>query len=168
MRRVLYSVAMSLDGFIAGPNGEYDWIPHDPTFDWSGFMGRFDTMLVGRKTFAAASGGGPGFTMRTYVFSRTLTLPKESKAILVRDDAAGVVAKLRAEPDGKDIWLMGGGELFQSLLDAGQVDAIELGVCPVLLGTGIPFLPSGGTQRNLSLIRSEQRSSGIVMLSYRC
>ena len=68
MRRVVYSVAMSLDGFIAGPNGEYDWISQDPTIDWGAFMGRFDTMLVGRKTFAAASGGGPSHGMRTTFF----------------------------------------------------------------------------------------------------
>jgi dihydrofolate reductase len=132
-------------------------------------MGRFDTMLVGRKTFAVASGGGPSHGMRTYLFSRTLTLPKKSKATLVSEDAAGVVAKLRAEPDtGKLIWLMGGGELFRSLLDAGQVDAIELAIVPVLLGTGIRFLAPGGSRSNLTCTGSRQMPSGMVLVSYSC
>lgn len=73
MRKVRYSVAMSLDGFIAGPGGEYDWLPTDLDFDWSEFMGRFDTVVMGRGTWdvVAAQGGASG-GMRTYVISRTL------------------------------------------------------------------------------------------------
>ncbi len=165
MRRVVYSVAMSLDGFIAGPGGEFDWIPSDPSIDWGAFMARFDTVLMGRKTFALASGGGPDTGMPTYVFSRTLTLPPKSKATLVRDNAAEVVAGLRAG-SGKDIWLMGGGILFRSLLDAGQVDSVEVGLVPILLGDGLPFLPAPAGRHNLTLTGSQQRASGLVRLNY--
>ena len=75
MRRIRYSVAMSLDGFIAGPQGEYDWIPNEPEIDWGAFMARFDTVLMGRRSYEAALAGPGGSlfsSMRTYVFSRTL------------------------------------------------------------------------------------------------
>ncbi len=166
MRRVLYSVAMSLDGYIAGPNGEFDWIPMDPSIDWAGFMARFDTVLVGRKTYSVAGSGGPGMPgVRTFVFSRTLKPPQKKNVTLVSGNAAAVVADLRSQ-SGKDIWLMGGGVLFRSLLEAGQVDAIEIGVVPILLGEGLPFLPAGKGRKALTLTGSKPLPSGMVMLSY--
>ena len=167
MRRVVYSVAMSLDGFIAGPNGEYDWIPMDPAINWKAFMGRFDTMLLGRKTYQVSGGSGPSMkTMRTFLFSRTLTLPGNSRVTVVRDNAAEFVAGLKRET-GKDIWLMGGGGLFRSLLDAGQVDVVEVGLIPILLGKGISFLPPTDQRQNLTLTRVEKLdATGTVMINY--
>ena len=167
MRRVVYSVAMSLDGFIAGPNGEYDWIPMDPSIDWNAHMGRFDTVLMGRKTYEVAGGAGPGTgKTRAVVFSTTITAPNSTKVTLVRQDAGGFVNKLRQEP-GKDIWLMGGGVLFRSLLEAGQVNVVEVGLIPILLGKGIPFLPPDDSRHNLKLTKVEKLdATGTVMLSY--
>jgi dihydrofolate reductase len=167
MRRVVYSVAMSLDGFIAGPKGEYDWIPMDPSIDWKGFMGRFDTILLGRKTYEMTGASGPATPKtRTVVFSSTLTALKDSKLTLVREDAAGFVNQLRQE-SGKEIWLMGGGGLFRSLLEAGQVDVVEVGLIPILLGKGIPFLPPTDRRQNLTLTKVEKlAATGTVRLSY--
>jgi len=115
MRRFRYSVAVSLDGFIAGPNGEYDWIIMDPSIDFEGFFKEFDTLVMGGRTFEVA-GGGSTPEMRTIVCSKTLRASDHPK-VTVTDDAVGTVSKLKATA-GKDIWLFGGGGLFRSLLDA--------------------------------------------------
>ena len=169
MRRVLYSVATSLDGYIAGPGGEYDWIPDEPDIDWAAFLGRFDTVLMGRGTWevlAAGEGEGPTSGMRTIVISRTLDPAEHPDVEVVGRDAADVVAELRREPGGKDVWLMGGGKLFRSLLEAGVVDGVEVAVVPVLLGGGIPFLPPGTETVGLELTGVERFSTGIVQLGY--
>ncbi len=134
-RRVLYSVAMSLDGYIARPGGAYDWIPEDAAIDWGAFLGRFDTVLMGRRTFEVATRDGSAASlsdMRTFVFSRTLQAGVHSGITVVAEHAADVAAALRREP-GRDVWLMGGGVLFRSLWDAGLVDGVETGVVPILL-----------------------------------
>lgn len=169
MRPVRYSVAMSLDGYIAGPGGEYDWIPEEPGIDWGAFLGRFDTVLMGRKTFevtlSQGAGGGPSAGMRTLVFSRTLQAADHPEMELVAEDAARVVEDLRRD-EGREIWLMGGGELAASLLDAGLVDFVEAAVVPILLGGGIPFLPGLSRRLRLTLTGREEHPSGIVLLTY--
>ncbi|MDD9980945.1 MAG: dihydrofolate reductase family protein [Gammaproteobacteria bacterium] len=169
MRQVCYSVAMSLDGYIAGPNGEFDWIVMDPEVDFSGHAARFDTHLVGRKSFEAMQrmGGAPPAQsgVREIVFSRTLD-PAHHPKIALEADAVRVVRELRERP-GKDIWLFGGGELFRSLLAAGLVDRVEVGIIPVLLGGGIPLLPSPAERAVLKLISHEvYEKTGTLGLEY--
>jgi dihydrofolate reductase len=172
MRRVRYSVAASLDGFIAGPNGEFDWIPMDPTIDFAAFYSTIDTVLMGRGTYEIVQmqkeqgEAPPDASPRSYVFSRTLKSEDHPDVTVVSDDAAGVVAGLREE-EGKDIWLMGGGILFRSLLDAGLVDTVEVGIVPILLGSGIPLLPPGETRGHLEHVKSETFPSGIILVKYR-
>ena len=165
MRRVRYSVAMSLDGFIAGPNGEADWIVRDPDIDFAAMFREFDAFLVGRKTYEAMQGyKGSGMgDSKVFVFSNTL---HEAKGAVVSNDPAGVVAALKSEP-GKDIWLFGGGVLFRSMLDQGLVDRVEVGVIPVLLGSGLPLLPETPNRRQLVLTEHKvYPKSGIVRLAY--
>jgi dihydrofolate reductase len=159
---------MSLDGYIAGPKGEADWIIMDPAIDFDALFEQFDTFLLGRRTFEAlgraGQGGTPGAT--TLVFSRTLRQQDCQGVKIVAAGAAETVAALRAAP-GKDIWLFGGGVLFGSLLDARLVDTVEVGVMPVLLGGGIPLLPPPAKQTTLKLTSYKvYEKTGIVALEY--
>jgi dihydrofolate reductase len=168
MRRIRYQVAMSLDGYIAGPNGEADWIIMDPDIDFGALFEQFDTFLLGRRTFEAMSHGGPGGSpgVKTLVFSRTLRQQDYPGVTIVAEGVEETVAALRAEP-GKDIWLFGGGSLFHSLLDAGLVDTVEVAIIPVLLGEGIPLLPPPAKQTKLKLTGQKVYSkTGIVLLEY--
>jgi dihydrofolate reductase len=173
MRRIVYSVAMSLDGYIAGPNGEADWIVMDPDLApaFEEFYSRFDAMLIGRKTYQAMAGhggggGGPFKGWNILVFSRTLTSISQPGVTLVSGDAREALTRLKQSP-GKDIWLFGGGELFRSLLDLGMVDAVGVGVIPVLLGGGTPFLPPGGSRASLRLTEHKvYPKTGTIGLEY--
>jgi dihydrofolate reductase len=171
MRSVRYNVAASLDGFIADRNGGYDWIPLDPTVDFGAIFAQVDTVLLGRHSYelvlrdpSAASAWPAG--ARVYVFSRTLNPADHPSVTVVRDDAAGAVAALRTEPGAGEIWLYGGGALFGTLLAAGQVDAVEVTVVPVLLGEGVPLVLAGVPRATLALTHSHVYPSGMVALHY--
>ncbi|HSJ54331.1 MAG TPA: dihydrofolate reductase family protein [Anaerolineae bacterium] len=168
MRQVRYSVAMSLDGYIAGPKGESDWIVMDPDIDFRALVGAFDTMLLGRKTYETTrqQGSGSGMPgMQVYVFSRTLH-PADHPGVIVSDDPQGTVSALKAKA-GKDIWLFGGGSLFRSLLDLKLVDTVEVAIIPVLLGGGLPLLPPPASLTGLKLVKHRvYQKTGTVSLEY--
>ena len=171
MRRIRYAVAMSVDGYIAGPKGESDWIIMDPDIDFRAFFNQFDAVLLGRKTFEAAQkhdgdSGIPG--MQAYVFSRTLLQKDHPGVTVVAEKPREMLVALKKK-SGKDIWLMGGGSLFSSLLDLGMVDTVEVAVVPVVLGSGIPLLPAPAKQVKLKLTNNKvYKKTGIVSLEYAC
>jgi dihydrofolate reductase len=169
MRRLRYQVAVSLDGFIAGPNGEYDWLLSDSSIDFKALFKEFDTAVMGRKTYEemkTQGGDGTLTGLDVVVFSKTLP-PSTAKGIrLTNDDASEVVAGLKKQ-EGRDIWLFGGGVLFRSLLDAGLVDTVELALMPVLVGSGVPLLPAGALSKLELVDQKVLPTSGFVFLSYR-
>jgi dihydrofolate reductase len=169
MRQLRYQVAVSLDGFIAGPNGEYDWIVSDPSIDFGALFKEFDTAVMGRKTYeiVTANGGDGSMTgLQVVVFSKSLP-PKTLKGVRVtKEDAGAVVKALKSQP-GRDIWLFGGGALFRSLLDAKLVDTVEVALMPVLLGSGIPLLPPGAPAKLELVDQKTLPESGIIAISYR-
>ncbi|HET7723916.1 MAG TPA: dihydrofolate reductase family protein [Propionibacteriaceae bacterium] len=170
MRLVRYNVAASLDGYVAGPTGGFDWIPDDETVDFAAIFARVDTVLLGRRSYEVAIGmdgelpWGPD--TRVFVFSSTLRPEAYPDVTVVADHAVERVQALREEAGEGEIWLFGGGELFRTLLVGGQVDRVEVTVVPVLLGGGTPLLAVGATTTKLSLLDTHTYPSGMVGLTY--
>jgi dihydrofolate reductase len=172
MRTVTYGAACSLDGFIAPSDGSMDWLhfSRDVQDVMTRYWATVDTMLMGRKTweFAMAHGGAGGGSMSgitTYVFSRTLA-DVGGDANLVSDDAGEFVRRLKQQP-GKGICVMGGGELAQSLFEAGVIDEVGLNVQPILLGSGVPFFRDAGRRIPLELTEARVIDGGCVLMNYR-
>ncbi|WP_310332807.1 dihydrofolate reductase family protein [Roseateles asaccharophilus] len=166
MRRLRYNVACSLDGFIADPDGGYDWIVDDKSIDFDALYAQFDTFVMGRKTWEVMQAMGdanPLRCKRVIVASRTLA--EGDGLTVVRDGIEHVVATLKAERSDRDIWLFGGSQLAGALFAAGLVDRVETAVMPVMLTRGIPLLPAGA-QCRLALVSAQSLTSGIQMLVY--
>ncbi len=169
MKRIRYGVAMSLDGFIAGPNGEADWIVPDPNVNFDEIWAQFDTLLMGRRTYEAAVARLGESSMRGHrvvIVSRTLKPADHPNVTIICDVTPTQLQNLRAQPGKKDIWLMGGGELFRTLLEMHQVDTVEVSIMPVVLGAGIPLLPPPAPTAKLKLTSHKIYRSGIVSLVY--
>lgn len=167
MRPLVYSVAASLDGFIAGPHGEFDWIVQDPTIDFAEIFSGFDTIVMGRHSYELILRAGRSpkeFGMKIFVASTTLDPGRHPDVQIVASGLSETVAGLK-QKSGKEIWLFGGGIIFRSMLDAGLVDRIEISLVPVLLGEGIPVMPPG---HRCPLLFKDSRTfpSGIVSLTY--
>jgi dihydrofolate reductase len=171
MRKVTYGGAISLDGFLAGPNEEIDWLRYSDDVAEimkESFRG-VDAMLMGRKTFdfAQRMGGGPPMKgVTTYVFSRTMTeMPDGADGELVSEDVADFVRRIKGE-EGGDILVMGGGEIGNALIDAGLVDEIGFSIQPVLLGSGIPAFRELSRRVELELIEARPIKPGCVLVRY--
>jgi dihydrofolate reductase len=169
MRKIVLSVGISLDGYIARPDGAVDFLFMPKDYSMASFLASVDTMIMGRKTLEVGlkmSGGSlPASSMATYVFSRSKPPGKGDGWTFVNESPVDFVSKLRKRP-GKDIWHMGGGELAREFLKADLVDELHIGIIPVLLGEGIPLFPSGFPQRNFSLIENKTYSKGMIALRY--
>jgi dihydrofolate reductase len=175
MRNVIYGAACSLDGFIAASDGSVDWLhwSDDVTRIMREFWSGTDTLLMGRKTWQVASGSAPGggagdemAGMQSYVFSRTLARIDHPGVTLVKEDAGDFVRALKKKP-GKNIIILGGGELGQSLFEADVIDEVGLNIHPVLLGTGVPIFLDTRQRIKLELTRCQQLHGGCVLIDYR-
>jgi dihydrofolate reductase len=170
MRKIILSLGISLDGYIARPDGSVDFLFMPKDYSMAAFFATVDTAIMGRKTLEAGlkmSGGSlPDYSIAYYVYSRSKPPGKCDGWTFVNESPAAFVAKLRKRP-GKDIWLMGGGELFRDFLKADLVDELHLGIVPVLLGKGIPLFPSGFPQRDFVLVENKTYSKGMIAPKYK-
>jgi dihydrofolate reductase len=166
MRRIRYQVACSIDGYIADTHGNTGWIVDEPTIDFAALFDQFDTLLMGRLTYEGLVKDVDGFWGKTVlVFSRTLRQEDHPQVTIVSNDTQARLKQMPSLP-GKDIWLFGGGKLFQSLLALGCVDTVEPAIIPVILGGGRPLLPTPATMHMLTLTSQQVYPSGIVWLEY--
>jgi dihydrofolate reductase len=171
MRKIVLGLGISLDGYIARPDGAVDFLFMPKDYSMADFFASIDTAIMGRKTYdvskAMGGGGGDfGAKIKSYVFSRTLPPGEREGMTFVNLSPSALVEQIR-QHKGKDIWLMGGGELGRDFLKADLVDELYLGVVPVLLGEGIPLFPSGFPQRNFELIENKTFSKGLIALKYK-
>lgn len=169
MRKIVLQLAVSLDGFIEGPNGEFDWCFTDDDYGMTEFFNRVDAIFIGRKSFEVAQGLGgttpPGFpSLKEYVFSQTLT-KLDGDRELISGDFESRVKDIKKSP-GKDIWLYGGASLTTVMINHNLVDEIILAVHPILLGAGKPLFQNIAQRKMLRLKDSKTYPSGLVMLSY--
>lgn len=169
MRKIILGLAVSLDGYIEGPNGEYDWCLTDEDYGMTDFFKRIDSSFMGRKTYEMTLSMGdvamPDFPkLKEYVFSNTLQEVKKD-FILIKGDIGEQVKKIKKE-QGKDIWLFGGARLTSSLINLGLVDEIGLAVHPILLGGGKPLFSQIDHRIHLDLADTKTYPSGLVSLTY--
>ena len=172
MRTVTFGVANSLDNYIARRDDSVDWLlwSDDMKSLMTDFWKNIDTVLMGRKTYEASlkhgrgSGGTPG--MKTYVFSRTIKESDDKDVEIISEDVANFLKKLKNQA-GKDICVMGGGELAKPLFEANLIDKVGLNIHPILLGSGIPLFLEMKHQVDLELIECKSFKNGCVYVSYR-
>ena len=168
MRKVQYGVAISLDGFIAGPNGEADWIKVDSKINFSEIWAQFDILMMGRRTFevAVARLGQATFGGKdVFVLSGSLKPQDHPGVTIVSEPSRQWMQSLKGQA-GRDIWLMGGGEVFRYMLGLGEVDSVSVMVIPVLLGAGVPLMSGPYDQTILKLSAHRVYQSGVVSLTY--
>lgn len=168
-RAVVLGLGISLDGYIARPDGAVDFLFMPKDYSMGPFFKTIDAAILGRKTYDVVQkmdgGGFSSFKMEYYVMSRTLPPGQRDGLTFTDESPTQLVSRLR-QKKGKNIWLMGGGELARAFLIDDLVDELYLGVVPVLLGSGLPLFPPGFPQRNFSLIKNRTFSKGLIALTY--
>ncbi|MFD0677222.1 MULTISPECIES: dihydrofolate reductase family protein [unclassified Paenibacillus] len=177
-RRIILDLAVTLDGFIEGKNGEVDWCIMDSEIGFINFLNQIDTILYGRKSYDMWGQFTPEIedtetekemwglvhSKEKYVFSRTQK-GTDTKALFINDNILEEVNKLKNKA-GKDIWLYGGASLITTFINLGLVDEFRLSVHPVILGEGKPLFIDIKQRLNLKLVNTRTFSSGVVQLIY--
>jgi dihydrofolate reductase len=169
MRKIILGVAVSLDGFIEGSHGEYDWCFTDQDYGMSSFMKRIDAIFFGRKSYemmlsAEAGGANPFAKLKSYVFSNTLTNRFEGTELISENWLEHV--NIIRQQTGKDIWLFGGASLIESFINKNLVDEMHLAIHPLLLGSGKPLFQGIHGRKYFKLTDSMSYSTGLTMLKY--
>lgn len=167
MRKIILNLAMSLDGYIEGPNGEYDWCFADQDYGMTEFLGNTDAIFLGRKSYETLMAAYPEMfaALKMYVFSDTLTHVEGNNEIITNADFQQRIAEIRHQP-GANIWLYGGAELVSAFITHNQINELMLSVHPTILGAGKPLFTDIKERTDLVLLKSEQFSSGLIQLTY--
>ncbi len=166
MRKIILGLAVSLDGFIEGPNGEYDWCFTDQDYGLNEFSKRIDGLVMGRKSYEIMKGYDgttPWSHAKTYVFSHTL--PVTPGIELLKGDVEEIIKQLKQQ-EGKDIWLFGGADLTTQFINLNLIDEYWLSIHPILLGSGKPLFHDISTRKKLKLVESKTYETGLVSLKY--
>ncbi|KAF5717144.1 riboflavin biosynthesis domain-containing protein [Fusarium mundagurra] len=172
MPRLRYNVAASLDGYIASPDGSTNWIIEDPTIDFPALYSEFDYFIMGRKTYETMQSFGDDNPLSkrpkesVIVASRTTNSDNFPDVTVIQENVLDYIRRLKTN-EGKDIWLMGGGNLAAQCLEAYLVDTVEVAIMPTLLGTGINLISSLPQSIKLQLLNSTSLGSGILMTQYK-
>ena len=165
MRKLKLYIAASLDGYIAGPNGEIDWLDAagDEDYGYHDFYGSIDTTLMGNSTYqlTLTVDEFPYPDKTNYVFTRGEPPQSTAYVEFVSGDIAGFVCTLKEQP-GKDIWLVGGGQINTVMLNAGLIDEIILTVFPLVLGEGIPLFAPGATRHSFKTLGCQTYETGLI------
>jgi dihydrofolate reductase len=169
MRKIILGVAVTLDGLIEGPNGEYDWCFTDQDYGMTDFLKSVDAIFYGRKSYemmmkAGAEGNNPFAGIKSYVFSNTLK-QSTSDFEVVSGNIKEEVKKIKSGP-GKNIWLFGGAALTTSLINEGLVDELWLSIHPIILGQGKPLFQDINSRFNLKLLETLSYPSGLLSVRY--
>jgi dihydrofolate reductase len=166
-RKVILGLGISLDGYIARPDGSVDFLFMPKDYSMGEFFKTIDTAVLGRKTYDDGLKMGGSFTGKTkyFVFSKTQPPGERNHVTFTNESPSTVVAEIRKKP-GKHIWLMGGGILIRDFLKEDLVDELYIGVVPTLIGEGIPLFPSGFPQREFDLIENKTYSQGMIAYRY--
>lgn len=172
-RKIIVHIATSADGYIARPDGDLEWLTSRPApagfYGMNAFMRSIDTKLLGRKTYEVSLRMGAKFDSgsRTIVFSRHAPPANAPSGVEFVNGAIGpFLSRLREQP-GKDIWLMGGGEIIASCLDEQAIDEFVISVAPVFIGDGIPLIARRHRHVPLDLHSVERFEDGLVQMHYR-
>ena len=170
MRKIIFGGANSLDNYFARKDDSVDWLMWSDEVQAliADYWKNIDTVLIGRKTYEVAlrGGGYTDFGAKTYLFSRTMTESHNKNVEIVSENTVEFVRDLKNR-EGKDIWLMGGGNLAKTFFEAGLIDEIGFNIHPVLLGSGIPLFYEMNRQIDLELVECKPFKNGCVYVLYR-
>lgn len=166
-RKVRLFIATSLDGYIAGPDESLDWLFSDADYGYDAFIAEVDTLAMGRRTYEVVKGLGdwPYYGLATWVFTRRDAMPHDGHVEFTAQAPEEWLRGIEAKP-GRDVWVVGGGELIREFLNARLVDEMTIAVHPIVLGGGIPLFPPGSPRHKLRLAHVHSYPSGLVSSTY--
>ena len=167
MRKIILNLAVSLDSYIEGPNGEYDWCFNDQDYGLTDFFNSCDAMFIGRKSYELLMSTDPDVfaAIKMYVFSNTLKTINGNAELISDTDFKQRVDEIRSQ-SGKNIWLFGGAGLVSAFMEYRLINELLLSVHPIILGAGKPLFADIKERTELILLGTEQFSSGLIQLRY--